>query len=117
MKIKNLGAKRIDAVAWTYSFLDRETKTELGRHEFLSYKKIAPGALGVLENPLRSPPVRVVKSSEAAPAQRQMTERATVQCACLPHWRNAAPGDVCEFLINGIRPNESQRRLRTELAL
>ena len=105
MKVKNLDPKRIEAVAWTYSFLDRETKTELGRHEFLSYKKIAPGAIGVLENPLRSPPVRVVKSSEASSSQRQITERATVQCILFADgttWRNArASASVCESLTNG----------------
>src|SRR6185295_14302656 len=30
MKIKNGAEKRIEGVAWTYSFLDRESKTELG---------------------------------------------------------------------------------------
>src|SRR5262252_6849308 len=30
MKIRNMGAKRIEAVAWTYEFVDRETKAEVG---------------------------------------------------------------------------------------
>src|SRR5436190_17839008 len=77
MKLKNLGTRRIDAVAWTYSFIDRETKAELGRHEFLSYKKIASGAIGVLENPLRSPPLRVVKTSADPTSEKRMSERAT----------------------------------------
>ena len=105
LKIKNVGAKRIDGVAWTYSFLDRETKTELGRHEFLSYKKIAPDAVGVLQNPLRSPPVRVVKTADAASPQRQMSERATVQCILFADettWRNgSANANVCRLLANG----------------
>ena len=105
MKIKNVGAKRIDGVAWTYSFLDRETKTELGRHEFLSYRKIAPGAVGVFENPLRSPPLRVVKASDSPAPQPQTSERATIQCILFADettWRNAgAHADVCKLLANG----------------
>ena len=105
LKVKNVGAKRIDGVAWTYSFLDRETNTELGRHEFLSYKRIGPGAVGVLENPLRSPPLRVVKTSENSPSERPVSERATVQCILFADettWRNAhAKGDVCSLLANG----------------
>jgi hypothetical protein len=105
MKVKNVGAKRIVGVAWTYSFLDRETKAELGRHEFLSYKKIAPGAVGVFENPLRSPPVRVVKTSDNSSSQRQVSERATVQCILFADetvWRNVhASPEVCKFLSGG----------------
>jgi hypothetical protein len=111
LKVKNVGAKRIDGVAWIYSFLDRETRTELGRHEFLSYKKIAPGAVGVFENPLRSPPVRVVKTSDNSSSQRQMSERATVQCILFADettWRNAhANADVCKLLAGG---NPAKRR-------
>ena len=105
MKIKNTGAKRIEAVAWSYEFLDRETKSRLARHEFLSYKKIAPGAAGVLENPLRSPPVRVVNAAENQPAQPKMTERATIECVLFSDettWRlSAAPESACNALIKG----------------
>ena len=105
MKIKNLGTKRIEGVAWTYSFLDRETKTELGRHEFLSYRKITPGAVGLFENPLRSPPVRVVKASDEPTSPRQTSERATIQCILFADettWRNVhASADVCKLLANG----------------
>ena len=105
MKLKNLGTRRIDAVAWTYSFIDRETKAELGRHEFLSYKKIASGAIGVLENPLRSPPLRVVKTSADPTSEKRMSERATVQCILFADettWRNVHASDgVCKLLANG----------------
>ena len=105
MTVKNLASKRIDAVAWTYSFIDRETRTELGRHEFLSYKKIAPGELGTLENPLRSPPVRVVKTAEGSPSQPQFTERATVECILFADettWRTAHGNEgVCKLLTQG----------------
>jgi hypothetical protein len=105
MKIKNDAEKRIEGVAWTYSFLDRESKTELGRHEFLSYRKIAAGATVVLENPLRSPPVRVIKSSENQRAQRPISERATIACVLFADetiWRNARSSDeVCKALASG----------------
>lgn len=114
IKIKNVGAKAIDGVAWTYAFLDRETKSELGRHEFLSYKKIAPGATGVFENPLRSPPVRVVKASDTALPQPKMSERATIQCILFADettWRNAATNtEVCRLLAKG---NPARRKPAT----
>jgi hypothetical protein len=92
MTIKNTGNKLIDGVAWSYAFLDRETKTELGRHEFLSYRTIAPGASGKLENPLRSPPVRVVRASENQSSQKPLTESATIECVLFADetiWRDA----------------------------
>ena len=105
IKIKNTGNKRIDGVAWTYAFLDRETKTELGRHEFLSYRKIAPGAAGKLENPLRSPPVRVVRASENQSSKKQLTERATIECILFADettWRDArASEELCKALAKG----------------
>jgi hypothetical protein len=105
MKIKNTNAKRIEGVAWSYEFLDRETKSQLGRHEFLSYRKISPGAAGLLENPLRSPPVRVINASEDQPAQPKMTERATIECVLFSDettWRNGvARESVCNALIKG----------------
>jgi hypothetical protein len=105
MKIKNTGNKRIEGVAWTYAFLDRETRTELGRHEFSSYKKIAPGAIGKLENPLRSPPVRVVKATEIQSPQKRLTERATIECILFADettWRDArASEEVCKALAKG----------------
>jgi hypothetical protein len=114
LKIKNVGAKRIDGVAWTYSFLDRETKAELGRHEFLSYRKIAPDAVGIFENPLRSPPVRVVKTSDSGSPQRPMSEQATVQCILFADettWRNAnASAEVCRLLAEG---NAAKRKPAT----
>jgi len=111
MKIRNTGAKRIEAVAWTYEFVDRETKAEVGRHEFISYKKIAPGSAGVLENPLRSPPVRVVKATEAQASQPKLTERATIKCILFSDettWhKGRADEAACKALI---KENPSKRK-------
>ena len=105
LKIKNTGAKKIEGVAWTYTFFDRSTKAELGRHEFLSYRRLTPGAQGVLENPIRSPPTRVVKASESPKPAPQMTEQATVECVLFDDdtvWRNRrASVDACKALIEG----------------
>jgi hypothetical protein len=105
MKIRNTGNKRIDGVAWSYAFLDRETKAELGRHEFLSYRKIAPSASGKLENPLRSPPVRVVRASENQSSPKKLTESATIECVLFADettWRDAHASEaVCKALAKG----------------
>ena len=105
LRVKNISGKKIEGVAWTYAFLDRETKAELGRHEFLSYRKISEGSAGLLENPLRTPPVRVVKTSDDQPSQRAVSERATIECVLYADettWRSARTSeDVCNALIKG----------------
>jgi len=102
MTIKNAGDKRIVGVAWDYAFFDPNGPTEVSRHEFLSYKKISAGNVGVLENPLRSPPTRVLKSSQNSANHVQLVQRATIECVLFADdttWRNPqATPDICNVL-------------------
>lgn len=108
MTIKNAGDKRILGVAWDYVFSDPNGPTEVGRHEFLTYKKIGAGNQGVLENPLRSPPTRVLKSSQHTTNHLQLVQRATIECVLFDDdttWRNPqADQDICKALANAQPP-------------
>jgi hypothetical protein len=42
-KVKNTGAKTIRVIDWGYTFLDPETRQELGRHPYTTKVKIRPG--------------------------------------------------------------------------
>ena len=116
LKIKNRANKRIEAVAWTYTFLDPKTKAELGKHEFLSYRKIAAGGEGVFTNALRAPPTRVVQSSQEGKAVPQLTEQATIECVLFGDettWRNPrASADVCKALVDGHTSKRKQQQPR-----
>jgi hypothetical protein len=103
MTIKNEGDKGIVGVAWDYVFIDQGARTEVGRHEFMNYKKIGAGGVGVLENPLRSPPTRVVKSNQDKP-KAALVQRATIECILFADetsWRNPQAGpDICKLLAS-----------------
>ena len=47
-RVKNTGAKTIRVIDWGYTFLDPETRQELGRHLYTTKVKIRPGQDGEL---------------------------------------------------------------------
>ncbi len=47
-RVKNTGAKTIRAIEWAYTFLDPETRQEIGHHPYLTKVKIRPGQDGEL---------------------------------------------------------------------
>ena len=102
MKIKNDGARMIAAVAWDYVFIDKSSSHEVGRHQFLSYEKVAAGKTVTFKSQLRSPPTRVVQASNERAKHPQLAERAVVQCVLYADdssWRNHdAAVDICNLL-------------------
>src|SRR6266700_7252308 len=56
MKIRNLGLKVIDGIAWDYLFIDPLSKAEVSSHQFVSYAKVAKSKTVTLQGDLRSPP-------------------------------------------------------------
>jgi hypothetical protein len=119
MKVKNEGAKMIEGVAWDYVFIDKDSNRELGRHQFLSYEKVATGKTVTFKSQLRSPPTRVVQASKARAKHPQMAERAVVQCVLYADdssWRNHdAAVDVCSLLRkNKSLLKQSRRESRTQ---
>ena len=58
VSFQNSGAKEITAIDWDYVFYDLTNKTELGRREFGSEQKIAPGKTKEVTFFIAAPPVR-----------------------------------------------------------
>jgi hypothetical protein len=58
--IKNLSTKPIKSVDWDYIFLDKSNGAELGRRQFTSEEKIAPGKAKELNVVLKSPPTYTI---------------------------------------------------------
>jgi len=58
--IKNSGDKAIKAIDWDYIFLDPATETEIGRQQFTSVEKIAPGKAKELVVTTRKPPTQTI---------------------------------------------------------
>ena len=114
MKVKNDGAKMVEGVAWDYVFIDKSSNRELGRHQFLSYEKVATGKTVTFKSQLRSPPTRVIQASSTRAKHPQMAERAVVQCVLYADdssWRNPdAPMDACSLLRKNKNLLKQNRR-------
>jgi hypothetical protein len=105
LKLKNIGSKTIEGIAWDYLFIDPTSNTELGNHQFLSYAKVPTEKSATLEAQLRSPPIRVVRSSDSPKnANPKPIEKSVVQCILYADdtvWKNPHARDgVCELLKN-----------------
>lgn len=105
LKLKNIGSRTIEGIAWDYLFIDPTSNAELGNHQFLSYARIPADKTTRLEAQLRSPPTRVVRSSDSTKgAHPKLIERSVVQCVLYADntvWKNPHARDgVCELLKN-----------------
>lgn len=60
--LRNEGEKPVSAVDWDYVFSDAATGAELGRRQFTSEEKIAPGKKKELAFFVSSPPTRTVSA-------------------------------------------------------
>ena len=112
MRVKNIGGKTIEGVAWDYVFIDVTSNKEVGRHQFLSLETLKEEKTTTFTSQLRSPPTRVVqttKGSNGNTDQPKYTGRAIVQCVLYADdtaWRGPqASTDICALL-------KTQRDLR-----
>ncbi|HEV2884818.1 MAG TPA: hypothetical protein VGW36_08170 [Pyrinomonadaceae bacterium] len=60
LSVQNNGTKQIEAIDWDYVFLDLMTEQEVGRREFGSAQKIAPGKKREMSFFIPSPPARKI---------------------------------------------------------
>ena len=60
LTVQNTGLKEITAIDWDYVFFDLISQDELGRRQFLSEQKIAPGKTKELKFFIAAPPARRV---------------------------------------------------------
>jgi hypothetical protein len=105
LKLKNIGSKTIEGIAWDYLFIDPTSNAELGNHQFLSHARVPSDKSATLEAQLRSPPTRVVRSSDPAKnTPPKLIEKSVIQCVLYTDdtvWKNPkARAGVCELLKN-----------------
>jgi hypothetical protein len=60
VRVRNDGAKMIKAIDWDYVFFDLHNQSELGRRQFRTEEKIAPGKSKDLKSFMRTPPTQTV---------------------------------------------------------
>jgi hypothetical protein len=106
MKIKNHGSKEIDGVAWDYVFMDPTTSAELGRHQFLSFEKVASDKTVTFQSEQRTPPVRTIRTQTSEVNKHEkLLEKSEIKCVLYADgttWRDAnASDDVCNLLRKG----------------
>ena len=102
MRVKNVGQKTIEGVAWDYVFVDAVTNKEVGRHQFLSYEKLLADKITTFHGQLRSPPTRVVQTGNQSKEPPKYIGRAIIQCVLYSDdtgWRGPqAAADICALL-------------------
>jgi hypothetical protein len=106
MKIRNHGSKEIDGVAWDYVFLDPATSAEIGRHQFLSFEKVAPDKTVTFQSEQRLPPVRAIRTQVSEVNKHEnLSEKSEIKCVLYADgtiWRATnASDDVCNLLRKG----------------
>ena len=114
MKIRNTGSKEIEGVAWDYVFLDPSNSAEVGRHQFLSFEKVASNKTATFQSEQRTPPVRVIRNQNSdVNKHEKLVEKSVVQCVLYDDgttWRNEkASSDICNLLKKG-KPGVSHKR-------
>jgi hypothetical protein len=105
MRVKNIGGKTIEGVAWDYVFVDVTSNKEVGRHQFLSFETLKDQKEMTFSSQLRSPPTRVVQTTNGNNGSKEnpkYTGRVIVQCVLYADdtaWRGPqASTDICALL-------------------
>jgi hypothetical protein len=77
--VKNLSDKQVKSVDWDYVFFDRATETEIGRRQFTSEEKIAPGKSKELTVTITKPPTQTISLTALNTSERNaLIERVVV---------------------------------------
>ncbi len=114
MKIRNLGVKVIEGIAWDYLFIDPRSKAEVSSHQFVSYAKIAKNKMVTLQGDLRSPPTRIVRASDSGKdTHPRFVEQGVIQCILYGDgsvWKSPQARDgLCDLLKNSKPANKQKR--------
>lgn len=70
VSVKNTGTKVIKTLDWDYIFFDKDSQTEVGRHQFTSQEKINPGKNKELNVFLPVPPTKTISVNELNKKER-----------------------------------------------
>ena len=102
LRIKNGGERRVESVDWECLFLDPGTKKELGRHRFITARRVKPGETLTLAAASASPPTRVVSAAALDKKRKAFDERVVVRCVAYADGtfarRDGAPETDCDGL-------------------
>jgi hypothetical protein len=114
LKIRNVGPKMFQAVAWDYVFIDATTKAVLGNHQLLSYAIAKPEHIVTFQAWQRTGPITVVQVQAAAKDKGpKFLERAVIQCVLFDDgttWKNPAGRDgVCDLLNKHSKPDVTHK--------
>ena len=105
MKIKNVGTREIEGVAWDYLFLNPSSGMEVGRHQFLSFVKVEPGKVGTFQIENRTPPAPMVQAQTSDNKHEKLSERSIIKCVLYADgstWRDPNTSkDICDLLRRG----------------
>jgi len=77
-EIKNMSTKAVKSIDWDYVFLDDQTQEELGRRQFSSLEKIAPGKTKELRFLIATPPTQKVSINSLEKNERANLHEAVV---------------------------------------
>src|SRR2546423_1073048 len=93
VELQNDGAKSIKAVLWEYLLIDGKTKEELGRHQFVSFEKVARNASKAMTARSRLSPSRIVTVQDSPPTPGStVVERVVLKCVAFDDgsvWQSA----------------------------
>jgi hypothetical protein len=81
VRVKNTGAREIQAVSWDYVVVDTGTQKEVARHQFHSKETVRPGKEATIEGTSASPPSKVVSvAALSKDAENPFTESVMLKC-------------------------------------
>jgi hypothetical protein len=102
VELENDGAKPIKAVLWDYIITDRSTNEELGRHNFVSFEKVARNSARALKVKSRVSPSRIVTVQDSPPpGNSTVVERVVLRCVVYDDgslWAQPGTNQNCEAL-------------------
>jgi hypothetical protein len=78
VELQNSGTKAVRAIDWDYVFLDANTQDELGRRQFSSLAKIAPGKTKELRFFIATPPTQKISVNSLDKSERANLHEAVV---------------------------------------
>lgn len=94
VRVKNTGAKRIEAFVWDYVFTDPVTKKELESHSFESFVRVKSNTTSTLVGEAVAPPTKIVTVGGLEKDKRNpFDERVVIRCVLYSDgtlWTNAA---------------------------
>jgi len=102
VELQNDGAKPIKAVLWDYIITDSSSKEELGRHNFVSFDRVARNSSRSLKAKSHVSPSRIVTVQDSPPpGNSTVVDRVILRCVVYDDgtlWQQPGTNENCEAL-------------------